>query len=180
MVNPGSIWRMSAEMWMPQALATVLATLIFSAPAVADSSLVTFKVLTLESALKAARAALDACRAGDFQVSVAVVDRFGVTQVILRDRFAGPHTPKSAHAKAWTAVSFRSDTSAMIEVTTAGTDQAGVRHIPGAIMVGGGKVIQAGGTMVGAIGVSGAPGGAPDDHCADVGIEAIADDIAFE
>jgi uncharacterized protein GlcG (DUF336 family) len=164
----------------PQALAAVLATLILAPPAAADSSLVTFKVLTLESALKAAKAALDACRAGDFQVAVAVVDRFGVTQVVLRDRFAGLHTPAAAQAKAWTAVSFRSDTSDMIEATIAGSGQAGVRHIPGAIVVSGGKMIEFGGTMVGGIGVSGAPGSAPDDRCADAGIEAITGDVAFE
>ena len=33
-----------------------------------------------------------------------------MTQVVLRDRFAGPHTVPTATAKAWTAVSFRTGT----------------------------------------------------------------------
>ena len=46
-----------------------------------------------------------------YQVTVAVVDRAGVTQVLLRDRFAGPHTVRMAVDKAWTAVSFRTNTT---------------------------------------------------------------------
>jgi uncharacterized protein GlcG (DUF336 family) len=47
------------------------------------------------------------------------------------------------------------------------------------VAVGGGVNIQAGGTIVGAIGVSGAPGGEADDACAKAGIAAIRDDIEF-
>ena len=57
-------------------------------------------------ALDLARGALASCRERGFQVAVAVVDRFGVTQVLLRDRFAGAHTIATATSKAWTAVSF--------------------------------------------------------------------------
>jgi uncharacterized protein GlcG (DUF336 family) len=63
----------------------------------------TVKLLTPETALKAAQAALKKCRDSGFQAAVAVVDRMGVTQVLLRDRFAGPHTPDMARAKAYTA-----------------------------------------------------------------------------
>ena len=58
----------------------------------------TVKVLTPETALKAAQAALESCRKRGFQATVAVVDRMGVVQVLLRDRFAGPHTPDMATA----------------------------------------------------------------------------------
>ncbi|WP_245474638.1 heme-binding protein [Bradyrhizobium sp. Leo121] len=40
-----------------------------------------------------AQAALADCQKRDYQVAVAVVDRFGVVQVVLRDRCAGPHMP---------------------------------------------------------------------------------------
>jgi uncharacterized protein GlcG (DUF336 family) len=46
-------------------------------------------------------------------------------------------------------------------------------------MIGGGLPIDGGGTMVGAIGVSGAPGGANDDICAKAGIAAIEADLNF-
>ena len=137
------------------------------------------KVLTPETALKAAQAALKKCRDSGFQATVAVVDRMGVTQVLLRDRYAGPHTVDMARAKAYTAVSFRTNTTALAEATQAGRPQSGVRHLPGVAAVGGALMIEAGGALMGAIGVSGAPGGKEDDACAAAGIAAIRDDIEF-
>ena len=135
------------------------------------------KLLTPETALKAAQAALKACRERGFQATVAVVDRMGVVQVLLRDRFAGPHTPDMATAKAYTAVSFRTNTTELAEATQAGSPSSGIRHRPGIAAVGGGLMIEAGGTLLGAIGVSGAPGGREDDACAAAGIAAIREDI---
>jgi len=135
------------------------------------------KVLTPETALKAAQAALAKCRASGFQVTVAVVDRMGVVQVLLRDRFAGPHTPDMASAKAYTAASFRTNTTALAEATQPGRPQSGIRSRPGVAAVGGGVMIEAGGSLLGAIGVSGAPGGREDDACAEAGIAAIREDI---
>lgn len=135
------------------------------------------KVLTPETALKAARAALERCRASGFQVSVAITDRMGVVQVVLRDRFAGPHTPDLATAKAYTAASFRTNTSELAELTQAGKPQSGIRNRPGVAAVGGGLMIEAGGSLVGAIGVSGAPGGREDDACGAAGIAAIREDL---
>ena len=135
------------------------------------------KVLTPETALKAAQAALAKCRAGGYQVTVAVVDRMGVLQALLRDRFAGPHTPEMASAKAYTAASFRTNTTELAEATQPGRPQSGIRNRPGVAAVGGGVMIQGGGALLGAIGVSGAPGGREDDACAEAGIAAIREDI---
>jgi uncharacterized protein GlcG (DUF336 family) len=155
------------------------AALLACVPARAQEGLVTYKAMTPEIALDLARAALADCRQRGFQVAVAVVDRFGVTQVVLRDRFAGPHTPATAAGKAWTAVSFRTNTSELVAATPPGTPQAGVRDLPGAVILGGGIMVQAGGMLVGAVGVSGAPGGDADDACAKAGIAAIQDKIEF-
>ena len=116
------------------------------------------KILTPETALKAAQAALKSCRDRGFQATVAVVDRMGVVQVLLRDRFAGPHTPDMATAKAYTAVSFRTNTTELAEASQPGRPASGIRHRPGIAAVGGGMMIEAGGSLLGAIGVSGAPG----------------------
>ena len=157
---------------------TLLAALAlaFSCTAGAQATF-TLRVLTPETALKAAQAALKKCRDSGYQAAVAVVDRMGVTQVLLRDRFAGPHTVDMAGAKAYTAVSFRTNTSELAEATQAGRAQSGIRHRPGVAAVGGGMMIEAGGSLLGAIGVSGAPGGKEDDTCAAAGIEAIREDI---
>ena len=157
-------------------LASCLALLPLAAQAQGTHSI---KLLTPETALKAAQSALKKCRDGGFQVTVAVVDRMGVTQVLLRDRFAGPHTPEMARSKAYTAVSFRTNTTELAEATQAGKPQSGVRHLPGVVALGGGLMIEAGGALLGAIGVSGAPGGKEDDVCAAAGITAIRDDIEF-
>jgi uncharacterized protein GlcG (DUF336 family) len=147
--------------------------------AAAAEGTVAFRLLTPESALKAAQAALKKCRDGGFQATVAVVDRMGVTQVLLRDRHAGTHTVEMARSKAWTAVSFRTDTTALAEASQPGRPSSGIRHLPGVAAVGGGLMIAAGGSLLGAIGVSGAPGGKEDDACAAAGIAAIRDDIEF-
>jgi uncharacterized protein GlcG (DUF336 family) len=135
------------------------------------------KVLTPETALKASQAALASCRSRGFQVAVAVVDRMGVVQALLRDRYAGPHTPDMASAKAYTAVSFRTNTTELAEATQPGRPASGIRHRPGVAAVGGGMMIEAGGSLLGAIGVSGAPGAREDDACAAAGIAAIREDI---
>ena len=139
----------------------------------------TVRLMTPEAALKAASAALQDCRKRGSQVAVAVVDRSGVAQVMLRDRFAGAHTPDTAINKAWTAVSFRTDTLALARATEAGQPSSGIRHVPRFVGAGGGVVVQAGGAIVGAIGVSGAPTGEMDEACAKAGITSIRDDIEF-
>jgi uncharacterized protein GlcG (DUF336 family) len=157
----------------------VTIAVLLSMPARAQDALVTVKVLSPEIAFDLARAALADCRKRGYQVAVAVVDRFGVTQVVLRDRFAGPHTLGSATRKGWTAVSFRSSTSELVTASREGTPQAGMRQIPGALVLGGGLVIEAAGSLVGGIGVSGAPGGEADEACAKAGIEAVRDRLDF-
>jgi len=144
-----------------------------------DEALVTFKVMKPEIAVKLVQAALAACRAEGAQVSVAVVDRFGVLQAMVRDRFAGAHTPETARRKAWTAVSFRSDTLTLANNTRPGTEAYGANFIPDVLMLGGGVPIEAAGSIIGAVGVSGAPGSALDDKCSRAGIAAIETDIAF-
>jgi uncharacterized protein GlcG (DUF336 family) len=153
--------------------------LLLVSPAHSQDALVTYKSLSPELALDLARAALTECRRLGYQTAVAVVDRAGVTQVMLRDRFAGAHTPATAAGKAWTAASFRTNTTELVASTKADTPQAAVRHLPGAVILGGGRIIEAQGSLVGAIGVSGAPGGDADDACAKAGIEAVRDKLDF-
>jgi uncharacterized protein GlcG (DUF336 family) len=154
-------------------------TLAATAPLGAQEALMNLKSLTPEVALELARAALTECRRRDYQVAVAVVDRSGVTQVMLRDRFAGPHTPATAAGKAWTALTFRTNTTELNAASQPGSQQVGVRDLPGVVVIGGGVMVEAQGSLVGAIGVSGAPGGDVDEACAKAGIEAIRDKLEF-
>lgn len=133
--------------------------------------------LTPEAALRAARAALASCQKSGFQVAVTVADRAGVPLVMLRDRLAGPHTPETATGKAYTALSFKIDTTALARLTQPGEAASGIRQLPRVVAVGGGRPIESAGSLVGAIGVSGAPGGDADDACAKAGIADIQDDL---
>lgn len=137
------------------------------------------KLLTPETALAAAQAALAHCRKAGFQVSVAVVDRSGVLQVLLRDRFAGPHTVEAATGKAWTAASFRIDSGTVATETQAGKPLSGLRQLPKVVAVAGGRPVEAGGSVLGGLGVSGAPGSDADDACAQAGLKAIVDALEF-
>jgi len=154
------------------ALALLIAHL--SLPLWAQENLVTFKSLAPDVAVKMAQAALDSCRAQGYQVAVAIVDRMGVTQVMLRDRFAGPHTPGTSERKAWTAVSFRTDTLSMANSTGPDSPQSGARHIENVLMIGGGIPVLVSGSIVAGIGISGAPSGEADHACAQAGIDALA------
>ncbi len=137
------------------------------------------RLLTPETALKAAQVALQRCRDQGYQVAVAVVDRAGTPQVMLRDRFAGAHTPDTAIRKAWTAVSFRTSTTDLANETQAGKLQSGIRQMERVAAIGGGWMIEAAGSILGGIGVSGAPGAAADDDCAKAGMAAIRDALDF-
>jgi uncharacterized protein GlcG (DUF336 family) len=155
---------------------TLLAMLIPSL-GLAQEPLVPLSSLSPQAALELAQASLANCRSSGYQVAVAVVDRSGVIQVMLRDRYAGPHTPDTAERKAWTAVSFRDDTLTLSRNTQAGSEQSGARMITNALMIGGGVPIEVAGTLVGGVGISGAPSGTEDDRCAKAGVQAMVEKL---
>lgn len=168
------------------AVACVVTILLPSAFAVADEqeTLYKFRSLSLELASKAAWGAINDCRSRGYSVAVAVVDRGGNLQAQLRDRFAGPHTPETALRKAWTANSFRQSTADLAGLLEEKRIPSQVPNNPGALLVGGGLVIEAGGEIVGGIGVSGAPPGESerdsiDGACAQAGIATIREPLEF-
>ena len=145
----------------------------------ADDAVVVYKSLSPEIAIEAAQAAMKKCRDDGFQIAVAVVDRFGQPQVMLRDRFAGLPAPDTAISKAYTALSFRAATSDLAKSIRSGQMDAGLARLPHVAMLAGGLTIETGGTLLGGIGVSGAPGGDKDEACAKAGLDAIRDKIDF-
>jgi uncharacterized protein GlcG (DUF336 family) len=84
---------------------------------------------------------------------------------------------ETARDKAWTAVSFRTNTADLAQATQGNTPQSGIRNRPGVVAVGGGLMIEGAGSLLGGIGVSGAPGGKEDDACAAAGIAAVKDSL---
>jgi uncharacterized protein GlcG (DUF336 family) len=155
-------------------LATALAAGAGALPAVAEDAPMTVSMqrLSLETAQKVAQATLDACREQGIQIGVTVVDRDGVVQVQLRDTIAAPITVPISFKKAYTAVNFNADTSAL----EARADTA-VGRQDFLVMSAGGVTISSGGALLGGVGVSGAPAGETDEDCAKAGVAAVQDDL---
>jgi len=158
----------------------VLALSLVAGGACAQKLLATYSTLTTAAAQRAAQAAIDRCSKEGYTVTVAVVDRGGTPLALLRDNLAGSHTVSTAIGKAATAVSFRVDTRELTAQTQAGSAQSGIRGLPNVVAIGGGIVVQAKGSLVGGIGVSGAPGGDADEMCAKSGLAAISDSLELE
>lgn len=171
----------NTRFWTGLAVAAALAP-AFAGSALAQTPKLTIPLTTLQTgtALTAAQAALARCQKDGLTVAVAVVDRGGSVLALLRDPLAGAHTVQTATGKAWTAVSFRTETTELAALTQAGRPASGVRALPGVIAVGGGMMVRAKGVLLGGIGVSGAPGGDQDDACAKAGLAAIVDSIELE
>ena len=134
--------------------------------------IVSVRRMTLETATAIAQGSIDACREQGIQIGVTVVDRDGIVQVQLRDAIAAPITIPISKMKAFTAVNFNAATSAL----TSRADTP-IGRIDGLVMSAGGLPVQAGGSLLGGVGVSGAPSGATDEACAQAGIDRVADDL---
>ena len=124
-------------------------------------------------AVEAASESIEVCAKQGYLETAVVVDADGATIVALRGDGAGIHTLDSAHDKAYTSVSFKSDTIALEE-----RGEVRSRHCPSSRMscfFGGGVLIKLGDEPIGAIGASGAPGAKLDDNCARAGLDKIRD-----
>lgn len=130
--------------------------------------------LSLDMATVAAQAAIKECRKLGVQVAVTIVDRGGHPQVVLRDVLAMDLTLPISRDKAYTAMSFNTSTAGLIKRLEHANS---IGKIDGVIAAQGGLPITAGGTLLGGIGVSGAPSGVTDEKCAKAGLKAIAEDL---
>ena len=156
-----------------------LAVPLLARPAAAEEALVTYKSISPDIALDIAQASLRKCREDGLQVAVVVMDRFGAPLVLLRDRFAGLPSATTASSKAYTALSFRSTTADFAKAIADKRLDPGLGRLPNVVAMAGGLPIEAGGGLVGAVGVSGAPGGDKDEACAAAGIDAVRDQLDF-
>lgn len=157
----------------------ILIFAVLSAPAVAGEERMTvpIKRLTLETALRIAQGAISACRKEGVQIAVTVVDRGGHAQVVLRDVLAMDITLPISKQKAHTAMAFNSPLS---QLQGRFKTPYQVPKIDGLVLGAGGIPINVGGTILGGIGVSGAPSGEVDEKCAKAGLEAVLDDLEME
>lgn len=135
------------------------------------------RIIGADLAVKIATAAVHDCRERGFQVSAVVLDRGGNEMATLRDTLASPYTIEIAHRKAGAVVLSGVDSIDMLR------NRADIRpelnHMRGLIIMEGGLQIRAAGSLIGAVGVSGAPGGDIDAECAAAGIEFVSETLDF-
>lgn len=132
------------------------------------------KQISLALAQETAAAAIERCRKDGYRVAVTVVDRAGQVKATLRDDGAGPHTADTSRRKAYTALTFRAVTSEVVKRIAGNPETAGLKDVTDVLILGGGIPIRAGTEIIGAVGVSGAPGGDKDEVCGQAGIDKIA------
>lgn len=152
----------------------VLASALLAPLAAFAQALPTAPYLPLELATRAADAALKACAADGYNVSVAIVARDGSTRVLLKADNSGPHTGASATGKAFTSAAMGRDTAGPAEFIASNPANDGLRDMDDRMVIqGGGLAIKFDQALVGGIGVGGAPNGDIDANCALAGLQAI-------
>lgn len=157
-------------------LLTLFITFSFSLPLYANDSL-TVKTIGMELARDIADESIKACRKKGYQVSAVVVDRNGLLQVALRDDLASRFTLQIAEEKANSVILSGINSG---EFRKSREDiRPELNHMDGIIIMRGALPITIAGSRVGAIGVSGAPGGEKDESCAQQALDSLSERIEF-
>jgi uncharacterized protein GlcG (DUF336 family) len=139
--------------------------------------------LPLALALTAATKAIATCASSGYPVSAVVVDPSGVIKLEAKGDHSTIHTTTAAFRKAYTVVTFgpifRFDASSTFAALAAKNPSgAALATLPDIALLPGGVAIKVGDEVVGALGVSGSPGGDKDEACAQAGVTSIKGDLA--
>ena len=153
----------------------VLASLsvLAASPALAQAPQVE-KNVSMAMALAIIQGTLEQCTKDGYKVSVVIVDKAGNVAASVRGDGTNPHTMEFGRLKAYTART-RGQTSLEFMKVTSDPNNAYLKQIPNTVAVGGGVPIKVGNEVIGAVGVSGAPGGEKDEVCANAGIAKVED-----
>lgn len=142
-----------------------------------QAQVLTEKNISMALASNIATETVAACMAKGYNVTATVVDRAGWVRVSMRADNAGPHTVNASRDKAFTSVSSKALTSAMLENVQKNPIVQYVPDIDGFLIVGGGVPIKVGNEVIGAVGVGGAPNGQLDEQCALEALEKFKDQL---
>jgi len=146
----------------------------FNGPA--NAQLLEQKAIPAGMAITMAQVALETCKTNGYKVSVSVVGRVGELILQVRGDGTGPHTVENSFRKAYTARTFRS-TSGEFAKRLKDDPQLSLIHLTNVIAAQGALPIKVGDDVIGAIGVSGAPGGDKDEVCSKAAIDKVADQL---
>ena len=130
----------------------------------------------MATALTIATTAIETCKTNGYRVSAAVIGRQGEIIVHLRGDDTGPHTIENSYKKAYTARTFRIPSGEFAE-RIKNNPTSGAVHLTNIVAAQGALPIKIGDETIGAIGISGAPGGDKDEVCAKAGIDKVADQL---
>jgi uncharacterized protein GlcG (DUF336 family) len=142
----------------------------------AGAQLLNQKSISAAMAMTMAQTALDTCKTNGFAVSVTVVGRAGEILVQVRGDGAGPHTAENSFRKAYTSRTFRISSGEWTK-NLANNPTRGPQFLTNVIALAGALPIKVGDETIGAMGVSGAPGGEKDEVCVQAGIDKVADQL---
>ncbi len=142
----------------------------------AHGQLLSHKDLSLVSALTIATTAAELCKTQGYTVSVTVVGRNGEIIVQLRGDYAPPHTIENSFRKAYSARTFRVPSGELVK-RVKDNPTAPFVFLQNVVAAQGALPIKVGEDTIGAVGVSGAPGGEKDEVCAKAGIDKAADGL---
>jgi len=137
-------------------------------------------LLTMEIAHTIAQEAVTKCRADGYKVTVLVVDSLNAPKVMIRDDGAGSNTTDAAKMKATASIVYGRPSGPVATppgVPAPPTLRPGSLFFGNAMNAQGGVPIRAGGASIGAVAVSGAPGGDKDAACANAGLAKVADKL---
>jgi len=148
----------------------------FGIGAVQAQAALTEKNVSMKMAQMIIDGTLESCTHSGYKVSVVIVDNAGIVRASLRGDATNPQTMEFARKKAYTART-RNQTSLEFKALSDKPENAYLLQIPDVVAVGGGVPIKAGGVTIGAVGVSGAPGGDKDEVCALAGIAKVAEQL---
>jgi uncharacterized protein GlcG (DUF336 family) len=148
-------------------------SVLAASPALAQAPQVE-KNVSMAMALAIIQGTLEQCTKDGYKVSVVIVDKAGNVAASVRGDGTNPHTMEFGRLKAYTSRT-RGQTSLEFMKLTSDPANAYLKQIPNTVAVGGGVPIKAGNEVIGAVGVSGAPGGEKDEVCANAGIAKVAD-----
>jgi uncharacterized protein GlcG (DUF336 family) len=135
------------------------------------------RLMGLDLARDIAEGAIEACRKEGYQVSVVVVDRSGRVQVLMRDIFSNEQFSALALGKAQAVIMSGGSSAALRENRPDMLNELNL--LPDVFVLRGGLPIQVAGSTIGAVGVSGAPGGDRDEACAQRGIDVVQERLDF-
>ena len=142
----------------------------------ASAQLVAHKDLSANMALTIAQTAIDTCTKQGYRVSATIVGRNGEVIVQIRGDGTGPHTMENSFKKAFTARTFRIPSGEM-EDRLKKNPQMGAQYLTVFTTARGALPIMVGEEVIGAAGVSGAPGGEKDEACVKAGLDKVAADL---